>query len=140
MAKTPNSEYTNNIKKKFWTYRIADWCCLFAPVIIYGTVALFSSSVSATGKASVVGVALIAVILTIFNIVAKKRITCVVWIVLIGLYVAFKEHLLPLVIIMAICNIIDNFWLGPVSEYYKVKLISAKTIDERENYKKEEIK
>lgn len=140
MAKTPNSDYTNAIKKKFWTYRIADWACLFAPVIIYCNVALFSGGVTTTGKVSVVGTVLIAIILTVFNIVAKKKITCIIWIVLIGLYVAFKEHLLPLIVIMAICNVIDNFWLGPMSEYYKVKLISAKTIDERENYKKEETK
>lgn len=132
-----SSDFTKDIRKKYWVFRVMDWLCLFAPMIIYVLVALFSGGVTTTGKVTVVGTVLIAIILTVFNIIAKKRITCIIWIVLIGLYVAFKEYLLPLIIIMAVCSIVDNFILAPIVEHYRVKLISSKTIDEREDFKKE---
>lgn len=125
------SEYTKTYARQYWLYKILDWICLFAPVITYVFIALFDSGITVSGKVSVVGTVLIAAILTVFNIIAHRNLRCIIWIVLIGLYVAFKNYLLPLVIIMAVSSILDDFILGPLVAYYKSKVIASKTIDER---------
>jgi len=74
---------------------------------------------------------MVAIILTVFNIVAQKRLRCPIWIMLIGLFVAIKEYLLPLIIILAITSILDDLVFTPLITYYKTKLISNKAMDER---------
>lgn len=132
------SEYTKTLCKQYWLYLILDWTCLFAPTIIYVFIALFSTGVTTTGKVSVVGTVLIAGILTIFNIIMKKRLTCIIWITCIGLYIAFTEYLLSLVIIMAVTSAIHDFILAPLVDTYKVKKISAKTDDDRKAFESRE--
>ena len=50
---------------------------------------------------------------------------------LIGLFVAIKEYLLPLIIILAITSVLDDLVFTPLITYYKTKLISNKAMDER---------
>lgn len=128
------SEYTKTLIRQFWLYRILDWICLFSPTIIYVFIALFSGGVTVTGKVTVVGTVLIALVLTIFNIIMKKRLTCIIWIGLIGLYVAFKEALLPLIVIMAITSVMHDFLLAPLTETYKTKMLASKTDDDKKEF------
>lgn len=74
---------------------------------------------------------MIAIMLTIFNTVAQKKLRCPIWIVLIGLFVAIRDYLMPLIIILAITSVLDDLVFTPVISYYKTKLISNKAIDER---------
>ena len=87
--------------------------------------------VTVPGRVAVVGSVCIALILSLFNIIAQKRLRCPIWIILIGLYVAIKEILLPLIIILAFVTVIDDLILTPLITYYRTKLISNKAIDER---------
>lgn len=130
MAK--QSEFTKTVKTKLWLYRAIDWALLFLPVFIYIIMALQDGGVTTTGKVSVVSTVMIALILTVFNIFRQKELRCPIWIVLIGLYVAFKEWLLPLIVILAVTSTLDDLLFTPLIGYYKTKFISSKTIDERE--------
>ena len=125
------SNYTKICRIKLWLYRILDLLILFAPVAIYVVIALTKDGVTTTGKVSVVGTVCIALILSLFNIIAQKRLRCPIWILLIGLYIAIKELLLPLIIILAIVTILDDLLLTPLITYYRSKLIANKAIDER---------
>jgi len=129
MAKS--SEYTKVCRMKLWLYRILDLLILFAPVVIYVIIALTKDGVTVTGRVSVVGTVCIALILSLFNIIAQKRLRCPIWICLIGLYIAIKEYLLPLIIILAVVTILDDLILTPLISYYRSKLIANKAIDER---------
>ena len=130
------SEFTQVTRKKLWLYRAIDWTILFLPVFIYIVKALADNgTVTVTGKVSIVATVLIALVLTIFNIFRQKELRCPIWFILIGLYVAFKEQLLPLIIILAITTTIDELLLKPLIGYYRTKLIASKTIDEREEEK-----
>lgn len=128
------SEFTKTVTRQYWLYRILNWVCLYLPTIVYVVIALANEGIVIEKKIAVVGTVLIAIILTIFNILAKKHIRCVIWIVLIGLYVAFQEFLLLLVILMAIATILDDFVFSPLIQYYYSKMVSAKTIDEKATY------
>jgi FtsH-binding integral membrane protein len=129
------SEFTQITRKKMWFYTVLDWVLLFAPVFIYVVMALFDGGVTKVGKVSIVGTVMIAAILTVFNVFRQKKLRSPIWIILIGLYVAFREWLLPLIIILAITTTIDDLFLGPIVKYYRAKLVASKTIDEREESK-----
>ena len=74
----------------------------------------------------------IAIILTIINVIAQKRLRCPIWIMLIGLYIAIREWLLPLVIILAVVSVLDDLVFTPLIHYYYTKTVASKTIDQRE--------
>lgn len=116
---------------RLWLYRILDWAILFLPVFIYIAMALADGGVTKAGKVSVVATVMVALILTIFNIFRQKELRCPIWISIIGLYVAFKEQLLPLIIILAISTTLDELLFKSLIGYYKGKYISSKTYDER---------
>ena len=125
------SDFTKVCRLTLWLYRIIDWILLFMPVIVYVVIALCDEGVTTVGKVSVVGTVAVAAILALFNIIAQKRLRCPIWIVLIGLYIAIRDYLLPLVIILAVVSICDDLILTPLISYYRSKLIANKAIDER---------
>lgn len=126
-----SSKYTRECRFKLWLFRILDWVCLAAPLIIYVIVALSSGQAVVAQKVAVVSTTMIALMLTAFNVLSQKKLRCPIWIVLIGLYVAIKEYLMPLIIILAITSILDDLIFTPLISYYRTKLISNKAIDER---------
>lgn len=125
------SKYTKDCRRKLWLFRILDWLCLAAPLIIYVIIALTNGGIAVGYKVAVVSTTMIAIILTAFNVIAQKKLRCPIWIVLIGLYVAIRDYLMPLIIILAITSILDDLVFTPIISYYRTKLISNKAIDER---------
>lgn len=125
-----SSKFTKECRFKLWFFRILDWVCLAAPLIVYVIMALAGGAVVAA-KVAVVSTVMVALILTAFNILAQKKLRCPIWIILIGLFVAIKQYLLPLIIILAITSVLDDLVFTPLISYYKTKLISNKAIDER---------
>lgn len=125
-----SSKYTKDARFKLWLFRILDWICLGLPIIIYVIVALAGDGLVAQ-KVAVVATTMVAIILTVFNIISQKRLRCPIWIILIGLFIAIKQYLLPLIIILAITSILDDLVFTPLISYYRTKLISNKAMDER---------
>lgn len=125
------SKYTKACRRKLWFFRILDWICLAAPLIAYVAVALSSGEVLVAQKVAVVSTAMIAIILTALNVISQKKLRCPIWIVLIGLYVAIRDYLMPLILILAATSILDDLVFTPVISYYRTKLISNKAMDER---------
>lgn len=125
-----SSKYTRDARFKLWLFRILDWICLGLPIIIYVIVALTGDGLVAQ-KVAVVATTMVAIILTVVNIIAQKRLRCPIWIILIGLFIAIKQYLLPLIIILAITSILDDLVFTPLISYYRTKLIANKAMDER---------
>jgi len=132
------SEFTKVCRRKLWLFRILDWICLGAPLIVYVIIALCNDGIGVGYKVTVVATVIIALIFTIFNVIAQKRLRCPIWIILIGVYIAMKNYLLPLIIILAIVAILDDFFFTPIIHYYYTKTIASKTIDQREEENKGE--
>lgn len=126
-----SSRFTKECRFKLWFFRILDWICLSAPLIIYVIVALSSGEAVVAQKVAVVSTTMVALILTAFNVLSQKKLRCPIWIVLIGLFVAVRDYLMPLIIILAITSVLDDLIFTPLVSYYKTKLISNKAIDER---------
>lgn len=125
------SKFTKECRFKLWFFRILDWICLGLPLIIYVIVALANGEAVVVQKVAVVSTTMIALILTVFNALSQKKLRCPIWIVLIGLFVAIRDYLMPLIIILAITSILDDLVFTPLISYYKTKLIANKAMDER---------
>lgn len=126
------SEFTKSCRRKLWFFRILDWICLAAPLIIYFIIALCNDGIKVGYKLTMVAMLLIAMILTVVNVIAQKRLRCPIWIMLIGLFIAIREWLLPLVIILAVVSVLDDLLFTPLIHYYYTKTVASKTIDQRE--------
>lgn len=127
-----SSAFTKSCRRKLWLFRILDWICLAAPLIVYVIIALCNDGIRVGYKVAVVSTLMIAIILTVFNVIAQKKLRCPIWIILIGLYVAIREWLMPLVIILAVTSILDDLVFTPLIHYYYTKTVASKTIDQRE--------
>lgn len=126
------SSYTKKCQANLWLFRVLDWICLFAPLLVYIFIALCNGGVAAVGKVAVVGSVIIAGILTAINVIAQKRLRCPIWIVLLGLYVAIREWLLPLIIILAITSVLDDLVFTPLIHKWYTRYQASIVVDERE--------
>ena len=131
------SAFTKSCRKKLWFFRILDWLCLSLPLLIYLIIALENDGIKVSQKVAVVGTLIVAIILTILNVIGQKRLRCPIWIILIGLFIAIRDQLLPLVIILAIVSVLDDLVFTPIISYYHTKTIASKTIDQRLEAEKE---
>ena len=126
------SSFTKKCLLKLWVCRILDWICLGAPILVYVIIALANGDIGITPKLALTSTLIIAIILTIVNTVAQKNLKCPIWIVIIGLYVAISNYLLPLIIILAVASILDDIVFTPLIHYYYTKTVASRTIDQRE--------
>ena len=127
-----SSKFTKKSRTLLWTWRLIDWLCLFAPLIIYLIIGLVNDNVTTGGKVTLVAMLFIAIILTVINVVAQKHLRCPIWVLLIGIYVAMEKYLMPLVIILAITSILDDLVFTPIIKYYYTQTVASKTMDKRE--------
>lgn len=118
-----------------WLYRILDWMLLVAPIAIYAMIALVDDKVIAAQKVALVGSVMVAIVLVMVNVIFQKKLRCPIWIILLGLYIAMKQYLLPLIVILAIVSVMDDLLFTPLIQHYKTALIANKEIDKREREK-----
>ena len=125
------SEFTKKTRKAMWLFRSLDVACLLAPVVVYATVALFKQETLIAGRLALSASFVVVILLTILNAVAKLRLRSPVWILMLGLYVAVRDKMLPLIIILSVMSLLSDFFLHPMAKRFAVKLEASKTIDER---------
>lgn len=126
------SAFTKKCRRLKWFYIILDAICLCAPLLIYIVIAFVNGGVTVPHKVALVSTLLIAISLTIFNVIAQKRLRCPIWIIIIGLYIAIRDYLMPLIIILAVTSVLDDLVFTPLIAYYRTKAIASHTIDQRE--------
>jgi len=125
------SKRTKTCRAWLWIWRIADAVCLISPIFIYVLIALIKEDIVIGSKVAVVCCLLISIIMIVVNSLAHKRLRCPIWIMMIGLFVAVKEMLLPLIIIIAITAVLDDLVFTPLIGHYRTALIANKEIDKR---------
>lgn len=72
----------------------------------------------------------IACILFVINILFKFHIRSTIWIVVIGVYFCI-DNILPMILVLAVGNILDEFVFTPLHKRFKNKAIINKEIDKR---------
>ena len=121
------TEKTKNYKQIYWTLFIA---LNFLPLFIYVIQGYASIEVEESRKVVLTGSIMISALLCIYNVLAKKHLRSVIWILLLGVYYAIQKIEL-LLIIMAICTIVDEFIVEPLLKKYKHKWLTNAEIDSR---------
>lgn len=125
------SSYTKTLRLKYWLFVGLDWAILYLPIIIYILIVALGNDAKTIGRVALASCVMIALILGAFNVMTKVKLRCPIWIVLIGLYIAVQQLLLPLVIIMAAATVLDDFCFAPLITHYRIKLNASKVYDER---------
>lgn len=119
---------TKKYKNNYILCRTLSILMTLVPLIVY-TIKGFCEGT--TGGKITLGVFFTtALILTIINVVFKYHMRSTIWILMIGLYEAVV-NIIPLLIILAMATIIDEFILSPLSRHYKTKYTINKEIDKR---------
>ena len=73
---------------------------------------------------------LVVVILTIISFINKIALRSRLWIIMLGVYFCIGEILTPLIIV-AVCQIVDELIICPLKKYFKTKKTINKEIDKR---------
>ena len=71
-----------------------------------------------------------SIILVCINVLCKKRIRSVLWLLVLGIYIVL-ENLVPLLLFIAIGTILDEFIFEPLAKKFKTDYICQRNIDKR---------
>lgn len=97
--------------------------CTWAPLIVFLGFAM--KEATAVQKVSISICYLASIIITVFNIIAKKKLRSPFYIILIGLYTGL-ESILPCLLTLTITSVLDEFCFHPLYTLYKTKYVSSK--------------
>ena len=122
------SDITLNYKKKKNLYFWLSIALNILPIVVYFIVGMVNGDVRQ--KLTLGLTFFIAVCLVVINILFKYSIRSTIWIILIGIYVAL-DNITTLLIIIALCTIVDEFIVTPLHNKYKEKYKINREMDER---------
>ena len=101
---------------------------LVAPLAYYSVVGFIEGET--TEKFTLGMTFVIAAILFVINILFKFHIRSTIWVLVLGIYFCL-DNILPLIFMVAVGNILDEFLLTPLHKHYKSKASINKEIDKR---------
>ena len=122
------TEVTKKYKKRAKWLRIISSSLTVLPLIIYSIIGLVQGPV--THKVTLSLTLIVCIVFTLITTIFKHRIRSTIWILLLGIYMCMK-NITPLLIIIAISTILDEFVIEPQAKKYKQKYIINNEIDER---------
>ena len=99
----------------------------YAPLLV-ALITGFSYSENERGKVTLSICCIVALLLTLINIISKYSVRSTMWVLLLGAY-AVLEDVMPYLIAIAICTIIDEFIITPIYKSVKNRYIINREID-----------
>lgn len=124
------SDITLKYKKKKNLYFWLSIALNILPIVVYFIIGMVNGDVRQ--KVTLGLTFFIAVCLVVINVLFKYSIRSTIWIILIGIYVAL-DNITTLLIIIALCTIVDEFIVTPLHNKYKEKYKINREMDERLN-------
>lgn len=120
---------TKTYRFKYWMLFALSLLLNICPLAVYTIQALLQGQL-VYQKVALTMTVFVVLIMTIISIINKITLKSRLWIILIGLYLCLGEILTPLIII-AVCQIVDEVIVHPLKGHYKNKLTISKEIDKR---------
>lgn len=117
---------TSRFRLSFWILAVMSFMLNVAPLAIYAINAVVAADL-VYEKVALSMTVFIVLIMTLISIVNKIAFRSRLWIALIGIYVCIDSIMTPLIII-AVCQIIDELIISPLKKNQKNKLIINKEI------------
>lgn len=121
---------TEQYKKAYLALFITSLALNFLPLFIYVIMGYVNVDIEESKKVVLSFTLIAAIVLAVYNLLAKKHLRSVVWILLLGVYYAVQKIEL-LLLLMAICTILDEFIVEPLVKKFKFKYNANKEIDGR---------
>lgn len=124
---------TSTATKKYRTWLVVITIISFllniGPLATYVVIGLCSSTLLIE-KVALCSTVFVVLILTVVAAINKLVMRSRVWVLLLGLYLCLDYFIVPLVII-AVCQVLDELVFHPLRKHYKTKLTINKEIDKR---------
>lgn len=129
MKKMAKSATTKHNKIAYKICGITSLLLSFAPILIYG---MISFGIGTTKTKLVLSMGFIlAVVLAVLGFITKIRFRSALWVVLVGVSLAF-EKMQTMLVIVAVCSLLDELVMEPLTKRYKNKYIINAEIDKRQ--------
>lgn len=118
-------------KTKLWAVLTTIFSILLniAPIAVYVIIALVNCNL-VYQKVALTMTVFVVLIMSIICLVNKATMKSRLWVVLIGLYICLDYILTPLIII-AVCQVLDELIVAPVARHYRQRYKINKEIDLR---------
>lgn len=123
------SETTKHYRLWYWVFFIFSILLNVSPLAGYAIKAMIESDLIYE-KVTLVTTVFIVLIMTCVSLVNKVAMRSRLWVILIGLYFCLDYILTPLMII-AVCQIVDELIVSPLKHSFREKLVINKQIDRR---------
>lgn len=128
MAKTSKSNITKKYTMLYRLFLSLSIILLVAPILVYAIIGFIEGDAKEKFTLGVTFV--VATILVLINVIFKFHVRSVMWIIVLGIYFCI-ENMIPLLLIIAISTIIDEFVLTPLYKKYRAKAKINREIDKR---------
>jgi hypothetical protein len=119
---------TKKYKRLAYLFSLLSILVLLAPLAYYLVEAFIAGAV--IEKLALGGLATMAIILTLFNMVMKANLRSPIWLILIGIFLVL-ENILPLIIFIAAGTILDEFVFSPLARRFRNLYTINNEIDKR---------
>lgn len=122
------SDVTKRYKILNFIFSLFSICLCYVPLLV-ALIRGFTYDDGA-GKVTLSICCVFALLLTIINIISKYSVRSTMWILLLGIY-SVLDNVMPYLIAIAICTVLDEFIFSPLHKYFKNKLSINREIDKR---------
>ena len=119
---------TKSYKNKYRFFRITSILLEILPVLIFTIMAFVNGEVHE--KVTFGIILMVCGILCAINFIFKYKIRSILWLIMLGIYMCLNNIQIVLLVI-ALCTIIDEFIFEPLSKKYKNLYVINKEIDKR---------
>ena len=123
------SQRTKKFKILYITFSIISFLLTLGPVLFYIVKGYIDADLTKE-KVALTGIVLCAIILTAVNVLIKHHIRSTVWLLMLGIYYCV-DNIMPLLLMIAIGTILDEFIVSPLKKSFKNKKIINSEIDKR---------
>lgn len=122
------NERTKKAKNRYILFKTLSACLTFLPLLVYVVMAFVSGE--PLEKFTMGCMVTIALVFVMLNVIMKYNIRSTVWVLILGIYLCL-DNITPLLIIMAVSTILDEFVISKLASKYKNQFIINKEIDKR---------
>lgn len=122
------NERTKKAKNKYIFFKTLSICLTFLPLMVYVIIAFVNGA--PMEKFTMGCMVTLALIFVALNVIMKYNIRSTIWVLILGIYLCL-DNITPLLIIMAVSTILDEFIVSKLAVKYKNQFVINKEIDRR---------
>ena len=123
------SEITKKHRLWYWIFFALSLLLNVGPLTVYTIKAVIEADL-VYEKVTLVMTVFVVLIMTVISLINKVAMRSRLWVILIGIYFCLDYIMTPLIII-AVCQVVDEIIVSPLKKHFREKLSINKEIDRR---------